>query len=290
MATEHATDQEIMDGLTEDERAALAEDDGDNDADNKNDKEDDADGGAGGAGDDGVAGAKDGADDGAEGDDGKGKDDDAGQQPPEPQKQNAPLLVAQAPADAEAKLTEITGKKEELRTKYNDGDITFEEYEAEKDGLVKQEREIERAVDKAQIAADMQQQQQKNQWDADCNAFLAANPEYNDTARFAKINEAVIALANMPSNKDLSGPEILSKAHKFVKADAGEEVKPAVKGEKPAVIPKPDLPPNLGKVPSAAPIDTGEGRFAALDKLEGMAFETALAKLSDSEREAYLAA
>ena len=48
------------------------------------------------------------------------------------------------------------------------------------------------------------------------------------------------------------------------------------------------IPPNLGKLPAATANDTDDGKFAHLDRLEGVAFEDALAKLSDAQRDEYL--
>ena len=48
------------------------------------------------------------------------------------------------------------------------------------------------------------------------------------------------------------------------------------------------VPPNLGKLPAATANDTDDGKFAHLDRLEGVAFEDALAKLSDAQRDEYL--
>ena len=48
------------------------------------------------------------------------------------------------------------------------------------------------------------------------------------------------------------------------------------------------VPPNLGTLPAATANDTDDGKFAHLDRLEGVAFEEALAKLSDAQRDEYL--
>lgn len=297
------TQAEIDDGLTEEERRALADTDDDttndktgaDDADDQDEKDDDESDGAGDTGDDSVDGTADDADDtGAAGRDDGTTDDAGAEQPEEPAQQAAPVFVAEAPADAEAKLSELRTQKADLRAQYNDGDITFDEYEDQKDALIEQEGEIKRAVERSQLAADMETQRQKNQWDNDCNAFMGAHPEYADREGepFKQINEAVIALANMPSNKGLSGPEILEKAHKVVLATSGTSVvgKKADDGKKAGVTyKKPEQPVNLSKVPAAAQNDTGEGRFSAIDKLEGMAYEEALSKMSEAERDAYLA-
>lgn len=293
-------DKELLDGLTEVERAMLAEanddtnqgsDDGADDAGN-----DDQDGSAGaddaaGAGDDADTGAAAGRDDGANG--------DAGTSEPEGKAQQAaPLLVAEAPADAEAKLKEIADSKSDLRKKYDDGDLTFEEYEAEKDKLDEQRLEIKMAVKEAETAAKMAQQQARNEFLSYAAKFTTElHPEYaKDKDLYEALDKQVIELANIPKYAGLSGQEILDKAHKLILIDNPDKFavqpKPADTGKKPAPKREVNLPPNLAKVPSADMNDTGEGRFAHLDRLAergGMAFEQALAALSEAERNAYLA-
>jgi hypothetical protein len=212
--------------------------------------------------------------------------------------QGAPLLVAQAPADADAKLADIKTKKDEVLSRFDDGDITAKEMQAELDALGKQEREIERAIDKANIAAELEQQRRKNQWDADCASFLDAHKaDYHGEAnaeRFTHLNETVIALANMPRNANLTGQQLLVRAHMMVKAELGEAVVlPAAAKTKQQEIPKPALPPNLAGVPSASTNDPGEGKWASLDRIrdsgDGVAYEKALSALSEADRDAYLA-
>jgi len=218
--------------------------------------------------------------------------------------QSAPLLVAEAPADAEEKLKAIAADKAELRRKYDDGEITFDEYEDQKDGYVKQEREIERAIDKANIAAAMEAQRLQNQWDADCKTFLDSNKDlYTGDAnkeRFEELNETIKLLAQQPRNAGLSGPQLLAKAHTVTLAARGETVpqqKTDTKADtKPTKqpIPKAILPPDLGAMPAASGNDPTEGKWASLDRLRdsgnGVAYEAALSKMSQADRDAYLAA
>ena len=53
------------------------------------------------------------------------------------------------------------------------------------------------------------------------------------------------------------------------------------------------VPPNLGKVPASTANDTDDGKFAHLDRLaesDPLAFEAALAKMSDAQRDEYMQA
>lgn len=213
--------------------------------------------------------------------------------------QPAPILVAQAPADAEAKLAEIASKRAELRKQYDDGEITFDQYDSQKDVLAKDERAIERAIDKAQIANDLTEQQRRNEWDSQCSTFLAAHAEYDGGKgeRFDHLNETLKAIAVMPRNQGLTGPQLLEKAHKLVLAELNEAPAPAAApaaAAKPAAkpaAPAPNLPPNLAHIPAASGTETGESRYAALDRLQSAnyaAYEEALAKMTPAEQDAYL--
>lgn len=222
---------------------------------------------------------------------------------PAPATQPAPLLVVQAPADVEAKLKEIGDKRADLRKRYDAGDITFDEYDGQKDELAKQERTIERQIDKAQMAADLQEQQRRNEWAQQCESFVTDHPEYNtDKDRFDHLNETIKAIAKMPRYQNLTGPQYLAKAHALVQVEFGESAAPAAAAaaapaaaakpapKAPPVAPK--LPPNLAHVPAASATEAGEGRYANLDRLQStnpMAYEEALAKMSESEQSAYLA-
>lgn len=299
---------ELNDGLTDEERAALAEDDGaDAEAEtNQNEEEnaeaaaansDEGDGDAG-AGDDAPAPAGDENADSAPGRDDGQPAEPASEQQEGTQSQSAPILVAEAPADAEARLAEISNGKAELLTKFDDGEIAAKEYQAELDKFAKQEREIERAIDKANLAAEMEQQRQRNEWFSSVNRFIEANPLYKPESNprlYRALDAEVRDLANRPEAASWSGDRILQEAHKNLSEAFGlgkPAAQPAAQPEKKAV-PKPQLPPTLAKVPAAEQSDTGEGKWAALDRMataDPLGYEEALTKMSDSERNAYLAA
>lgn len=209
---------------------------------------------------------------------------------------SAPLFVAAAPADADVKLAEIASQKAELRKQHDDGDITTDEMLGKLDVLGKEERAIERAVDRANIAASMEEQRQKNQWDNDCNAFIKANPVYNtDQELFTHLNETVKAFAAMPRNATLSGPALLEKAHNALMAERGTPVQAAAAAApapaKAAVkIPAQVVPPSLHSMPAAEQAAAGTDRFAHLAKLNGFELEKALSKMNAEERDAFMAA
>lgn len=248
----------------------------------------------GGEGEDTAAGA--GGEDTAKGGEGQdtvagaGDDDDAA--PP------APLLVAQAPADAETKLADITKQKDALATKFDDGEMTAKEYQTQLGALDKQEREIELAVHKAQIAADLNAQQARNAFLREVQDFTSGTLYKESPLAWSALDAAVKKVGSDPANANLTGRQILEKAHAEVlkdkvlatafgqhKAAAGKE--DGGKQQKKAVV----LPPNLGRLPAAEPEDTSGDRFAALDRLQRtnpIEYEKAVGKLAPADLDAYL--
>ena len=271
-------DIEHDDGLTDEERAALEDgDDGtEGDPANSNDGEGEVGETASPAGEEPAAAAPS-RDDGAD---------------PVEEAKTAPILVVEPPADADDKLKAIATQKEELITKFDDGDITAKEYQQQLDALSKQEREIERALERATLATEMEQQRLKNEWTTTVTSFIEANPVYKDNPRlYRALDQEVRDVANSEEGKTLSGAKILTKAHEnLAQAFGFATTKPADKtAGKP---PKPDLPPSLHGVPAADANDVQSGKYAALDRLAStnpIAYEEALMKLSDGERDAYLA-
>lgn len=306
--------EELLDGLTDEERAALNEPD--DTASTMEQAYDGADGKEEGQGEEGNPGAnnaegKAGGEDAGAADAGNGGDgDDAGKDGAGAADANAdaaaiqasqlaPLLVAEAPADAEAKLTEIGQKKSSLSDQFENGDITAKEYQSGLDALNREERGIERAVEKAQIAAEMRQQQETNNWLTQVNEFIGkTQPEYTSSrVRYMALDAFVREIGSDPANAGMTGAQILAQAHQRVVDDLGE-VKPTGGQPKTNADGKPlkgskaQPPMTLGKVPAADNNTVEDGRWAALDRLrdsDPMAHEEKLMKLSEAERDEYLA-
>lgn len=291
------TEEELA-GMTEEERAALEElkemeegasdDDPEFDPDaEKDDEDEDNDD----EGDDGQAGA-DGA---AEGGDTNNAGDDDGDDRDQPGDVRAPLLVAEAPADAEAQLQKISEDKAALVEKFDDGELTAKEYQQQLDALSKQERAIERALDKAQIAADLEMQRQENEKQQAINTFLAevGIPRDPSNLRFATLDAAVRLVASKDENANLGPREILQKAHDLCVEQGTLQGKkaPAPKADterKPARKPI-EAPRTLAGVPASEISDTDSARFAHITRIKDPdAREREFAKLSPAEQDAFL--
>lgn len=206
----------------------------------------------------------------------------------------APVLVVQPPADAEAKLTEIATKKADLASKFDDGELSAKDYQLQLDALNKDERAIELQVHEANMAAKMAAQQARNSFLAEVKSFTEeVNPLYKQSAvAWKALDEAVKKVGSDPENANLTGKQILEKAHEIVTSDP--VLKAAFGASRPAKAAAPraaDAPPTLGRMPAAEITDTSGDKFAALDRLSStnpLAYEEAVGKLSPSDLEAYL--
>lgn len=293
---------EIDDGLTDAERAAIASDDdiietdGETETHEYADAQDDGEEAPGADGDDdGATGSDDAADTASQ--PAEAAYDAATEQPAEPAPESAPLLVAQAPEDAEAKLADIASQKEALLTEFDDGEITAREYQQKLEKLNKDERQIELAIHEAQLASKMEQQRQVNEWNATVNGFITENPRYNPKTSprmYQMLDMEVRAVATSDEFKGrtdtAAGRLILQRAHENLAKELGFEAKPSGKQQK---VPKPALPPSLHTAPAAEVSETSNGKWAVLDRMQAtdpIGYEEALMKLSDRDREAYLSA
>ena len=281
--------------LTEEERAGLLDDedegegtDGDDQGDDGADNEDTgADGKADDKGDDSQ---DDGADSNTQSDGKDVENDDKLDDPIKP----TPLFKAELPADIEAKRTALDTQEDDLVKKFDEGDITFAEYNKELRSLNRERADLDRAELKAELAQEAQQSQVEQTWQTTANTFVAEHPliSKNETtwssfdAIVRRVTAETMQKGEQPSRRDLE------KAYKQWTEDLGITdagiQKSQSKQKKQNIV-----PPNLGKVPAATANDTDDGKFAHLDRLaesDPLAFEAALAKMSDAQRDEYMQA
>lgn len=301
--------------LTEEERAGLEEDEDEegNGDDTGGEGQDGADNGDGGEGDEGGDDPADSKK--PEGDEGEGKktpdnadagdgansdtdggDDAAGDDKVTPPPQ--PLFKADLPADIEAKRQGLDTKEDELIAKFDEGDITFAEYNKEIRALNRERSALDRAELKAELAAEAAQSQSEQTWNETAQSFVAEHPliSKNETtwssfdAVIRRITAEVMEKGGQPGRRELE------KAYKQWTEDLGistateqkQDPAPQQKQKKQNVV-----PPTLGKVPAATANDTDDGKFAHLDRLaesDPLAYEAALAKMTDAQRDEYMQA
>ena len=286
-----------MSKLTEEELALLTEEERDGYLDDEDDDEGEE--GNGDEGDDDPqddptlavddpAAATQAAADGQEGDD---QGDDA-ETKEEFTTQPKPLFNAELPADIQAQRTEIDAKEDALDKQFDEGDITFSEHKKALREINQQRNALDRAELKAELAAEAYQTQIDNSWQASQTAFFSAHPEINtaNDVQMTALDHLVRQETKAVLDKGgvIGVPELERAYAKFKQAfniadSAPKQQQKQVKTPKNGIV-----PPNLGTLPAATANDTDDGKFAALDRLEGTAYEDALAKLTDAQRDEYL--
>ena len=281
--------------LTDEEREGYLADDEDDDGEGDDDQGNNDDEGAGEGDDDPTLAVDDPAaappaanpQDGGEGGD---QGDDAESQEhlmPQPK----PLFNADLPADIEAQRTALDEKEAAIDQQYDEGDILFTEHKEALREINKQRNALDRAELKAELAAEAYQTQIDNSWQASQEAFFSAHPEFkiDNEAKWAAFDQLVKneTKAVLDKGGAVGVPELERAYTKYKQAFNIEAAAPK-QAKAPANKKENAVPPNLGKLPAATANDTDDGKFAHLDRLEGVAFEEALAKLSDAQRDEYL--
>lgn len=312
-------EQLAIDLLSEEERAALADDDeadlAKKIASEADDQDDDADADGADAADKKTAGDTDGDDDQDDGndadDDGadaktaevdaadKAKDADADKQAAAEQPKLAPLDLSGVDQAYQEQLEQLDAGKAAKFKEMMDGEITAEEYSKFESKYLRDRDALgeERIGNVA--------------WFKEVHHFkgvVLGEINYDaDKEKFDAFDDWVKRLASNPKYADRDGRWYLEEAHRKVKLEFGIDDKAiaadkGAKSDKDAGKPAnkdqtrkkaPDLtkiPKTLGNLPSAS--DDGDdeesGEFAHLNKLEGMDLERALAKMSKEQADRYL--
>lgn len=313
-----------LEGLSEEERAALADDDDEIDALRKiaggDDDEDDDDGGDDGdgngsdddAGDDAGSGENAASDPGS---DSAGAADAAeaagaagGETPTaaasSPAAEFIPQLNAEAPEGLADKIAELDTRATDLAAKFKDGEIDLPEFMAQKDAIDRQRIDLTMQVKQAEWAKAQNESTQAQRWRWEQERFFGQDSAkvYQDPILLAAFDASVKGLANAAANASRPAAWFLEEADRQVRArfnlgrenkPAGDENKPAGDGKKAAANRQPDLskaPKTLANLPAAEIPESGADEFAYLDKLDGIALEVALRKLTPEQEARYLGA
>ena len=287
----HGFDDEEMALLTEEERAGMEESDAE-----------DGEEGDGGEDEAAKAAADAAAAEETKAGEGDGEaDTDDGPEPYKP----TPLIKADAPADATAKIGEIDKALDALDERFDAGELTAKELRVEARKLYDQREALNQSVFKSKLSEEMSQQQELDAWKRDVKDFLDEHKEISENKlKFSAFDTAVREVTRDEANSGLSNRKALALAYKTwteslgLKPEAEPKPEPAAdKDTKAAADPKPkpkrELPPLLAKVPAADMQDLSDGKYATLDRLmetDPVRYENELAKLSEAEQDAYLQA
>lgn len=213
---------------------------------------------------------------------------------PEPQPAASTFPKYEAPADAKAKLEDLTKREDALAAKFDDGELTAAEYRQQQRALDNDRDELKNQIFRAQLSEDAA----RAAWFGNTvTDFLSKHTQYEDgSLMYNALDREVRRLqtANAEEGKSQYDPAILLQAHQNIEASAR---KAFGVGPTTPTTPKPgeqkrEIPPSIGGLPAADAEDTDGGEFAALDRLgetDPLAYERALEKMPDAKREQYLA-
>lgn len=195
-------------------------------------------------------------------------------------------VEATLPEDYDAQVKANAAARKELRTKYNDGDLSFEEYEDQSEKLNDQRQDLRDLKFKADLAQESSEQALKSHWESVINPFVAAHPELaeDDVTKAAidtylkQTTAPVIAAGGMPGQAEIDKAyELWCKRFNFTPAGGQRQTTTTTKDIK--------VPPTLGGLPASTGTDVQDGKLAAISRLTGVEYEEALAKLSPAELE-----
>ena len=195
-------------------------------------------------------------------------------------------VEATLPDDYDDQVKANAAARKELRAKYNDGDITFEEYEDQSEQLNDKRQDLRDLKFKADLAQESSEQALINHWVSVINPFTAAHPELSedDVSKSAFDTYLRQTTAPVMNAGGLPGQAEIDKAYamwckRFNFTPAG--------GQQQTTTAKRDIkvPPTLGGLPAASATSVEDGKLAAIQRLSGVEYEEALAKLSPAELE-----
>lgn len=293
-----ADELEMM-GLSEAERAALADDDAIGAETDDFDEGDDPDGDeSDDAGQDDTAAA---------GDDGP---DDGAADPPAPEAEAAPVDpeapryldvpdIAALQIEAEALEKRLRDMKTAFRS--GDSDLDLDDYEDQRDELAAKlsavRTDIRLAEDRRAINADAFRAYNARLANEIVARAKAEGIDYADPKAEKEFDRYMRVLQDDPDNAAQPLRWFFDEAHAMYKARHGivapprktqNQADPAAEAVRQRSQRRPAAPPSLALVPQAGMETEGETEFSYLDRLSGMALENAIARLSPDQAERYL--
>lgn len=200
------------------------------------------------------------------------------------------VLKGELPADYDDKVKANAEARKELRRKYNDGDISFDEYEEQAEELAEQRQELRDLKFKAELATESQRQAIVNNWVAVINPFTAAHPELSedDVARNAFDHYCQQETGKTLQAGGQPGQAEIDRAYaawckRFNYTPAGGKAQQQQQQQE--AQKNRQAPPSLGGLPASTATNVQDGKLAAISRLTGVEYEEALAKLTPAELE-----
>lgn len=215
------------------------------------------------------------------------------QDPPEPIPPSREFQAQyQAPAvpDYAERMAQLAQAQQELAKSYEDGDFDLPEYQVKLRALSEAEWGLREAQLKATLAEEQRGQALAQRWQWEQEHFFAqgANRAYREDPMIGQaFSTAVQVLAadagndNKPMSWFLEEADRMTRQRFVVSATAPSKAPRSTRT-------RPAVPPTLGHLPAAQAPETGGDEFGYLDKLSGMALERALSKLSQADEQRWL--
>jgi hypothetical protein len=210
--------------------------------------------------------------------------------------------VYTAPADIDQQITATRQEQRALAAKFDAGDLSGAEYEEQRQALEDKVVDLRFTKERAGQSYDARKHDFIQSTVPD---FLTAHPQFvppnpeveGDTGNkaFQLLDTQVRILQATKYKTDPFHPDLIGEAYEALVGAASDLTghAPAAKPGKKETVPKAngerEIPPSLGTLPAAGEDNLSDGgRFAHLDRLNGEAFENALAALSPADRDRYL--
>lgn len=210
-----------------------------------------------------------------------------------------PEFIAAGPEGLAEKMAELDTRSNDLLNKFQDGDIAMPEFIREKDAIDSERMALRLAAEQAKWASAQNESMRDQRWKWEQERFFNQSSAsiYKDAIVLAALNASVKQLAADLANAKRPANWFLEEADRQVRRrmSPGVQAAPAKDSDKPSkpTVRTPDLsgiPKTLAQLPAADIAETGEGEFAYLDKLDGIALEAALRKLTPEQEARYLGA
>jgi hypothetical protein len=198
---------------------------------------------------------------------------------------------------AQETLAGLDTKATELATKFDQGDITAADYRAQADQIETQRQMLRGDIRDAERAF----QRAQGHWEQKSVAkFLRDNPDWKASATRLQMLDGEVRRLQAESGDPFDPRHLVRAANNLnkamgltAKAETAEAKAAPKKGNPVPKGKRPDIPPTLARVPNDEINDVDGGKYARLDRLANQnptAYEEALGKMSEAEREAYMAA
>ena len=207
--------------------------------------------------------------------------------------------------DVKAQVAEVDGRLTQLADKFQDGEITWEDYQAELTAANAQRmaliEEAAKATARVEITKEQREKEAKDaqetanaEWQKTSGEFINAEHDgikySEDDEKFKTLNTIIKALASDPENSERTPEWYLETAHAAVKAKFGIASAATAKDEKQvaAVKPKEQEPFNsLGEIPGG--IAPARNEVEQLDQLSGAALTNRFLNMTQKQIDAELA-